>query len=123
MWMKCQPDGADRTAARPSKVSTSLVEEDSEPTGNAEFSGHINSRCVPFAALLNQQRRAAVTAGSSAIAPQQHSAGGICRAPNDTALGIGHQNQRMILLIAAEHDGAPDLRQFADHRQDAIRQA
>jgi len=47
--------------------------------------------------------------------PQQNPARGIDPSPGDAALGIRYQNQRMILLMVAEHDGAPDLRQFADH--------
>jgi len=97
-------------------VPTSLVDDDSEPAGNAEFSGHINSRCIPFAVLLNQQRRTAVAPGSGSIVPQQHPGGGIGRASDYAAPGIRHQNRRMILLVAAERDGAPDLRQLANRR-------
>jgi hypothetical protein len=36
---------------------------------------------------------------------QQQPAARIARAPVDPALGIRHQNQRMILLVAAEYHG------------------
>jgi hypothetical protein len=34
----------------------------------------------------------------------------IGRAPEYLASGISHQNERMILLVAAEHNGAPNFR-------------
>jgi hypothetical protein len=39
-------------------MSTSLVEHNRQPAGNAERGGHINSRGVTFAAPLDQQRHA-----------------------------------------------------------------
>ena len=77
----------------------------------------------PFAGFFDQQRRAAISPGSRASMPQHHPAAGIGRTSDDTALDIRHQNEWMILLVATEPDGAPDLRPLADHRQDTIRRA
>jgi hypothetical protein len=52
--MICQPDGDDGTGVALLKVLARLVEDDSEPAGDAEFGGHINPDCVPFAAFLDQ---------------------------------------------------------------------
>jgi len=62
--VKCQSDSGDVAEASFSKAPASFVEDDGEPTGNAEIGGHIKPRRVPFAAFLDQQRRAAVAAGS-----------------------------------------------------------
>src|SRR5208282_5817749 len=121
--MKCQPDGGVATAALSSKPFASLVEGDSEPARGGAFGGHGNSGDVPFAALLDRQRPAAVASSSCAIMPQRRSAVAIGRASDDAALGIRHQNQRMILLVATEHDGAADLRHLPYHRQYAISRA
>src|SRR6266481_9023536 len=104
-----------------SKAAASLVEDDSCPAGNAGLSGDINSRDLQFAGFLDQQRRTTYAAGSRAIVSQQKAAARVQEAPDYAARGIRHQNQRMILLLAAEHDGAPNLRRFPNHRQDAVR--
>src|SRR5271166_534734 len=108
MLVKCQPDSGNVAKASFSKALASFVKDDSEPTGNAEFGGHINPRCVPLAPFLDQQRRTAVPSGPRAIVTQQQPAAGIGRASDNAALGIRHQNKRVILLIAAEHDDTPD---------------
>jgi hypothetical protein len=50
-----------------SKPLAGLVKDDSEPAGNTELGKDVERRSVPFAALLDQQRRAAVPSGSRAI--------------------------------------------------------
>jgi hypothetical protein len=44
---------------------------------------------------------APLSAGSRAIVPQQQPAAGISHASDNAALGIRHQNKRVILLVAA----------------------
>lgn len=94
--MKCQPGECVATAALSSKPLASLVKDDSEPAGGGALGGHGNPGDVPSAALLDQQGRAAVASGSCAIVPQQQPAAAIGRASDNVALGIRHQNQRMI---------------------------
>src|SRR5437763_3801249 len=105
----------------PPKPLAGLVEDDSEPAGNTEPGGDVDTRGAPFAGLLDQQGRTAVPSGCRAIVAQQQPAARIGRAPDDPALVIGHQNQRMILLVAAEHDGASHFRRLVDYRQYAVR--
>jgi len=63
----------------------------------------------PFAAVLDEQRHTTHAAGSRAVVPQQKAAARINEASDYPALGICHQNQRVILLVAAEHYGACNL--------------
>src|SRR5436190_20298624 len=105
----------------PSEALARLVDRDSEPAGYSGLGRDIDPGDKPFAGFFDQQRRAAISPGSRAIVPQQQLPAGISRTSDNTALGIRHQNKWMILLVAAEPDGIPDLRWLADHRQDTIR--
>ena len=75
------------------------------------------------AALLDQQRRSADASGPGAVVLKQGQSLRIDRAPDDLALGISHQNERVILLVAAEHNGAPNCRRVVDYRQHTVRRA
>jgi hypothetical protein len=100
-----------------------FVENDSKSAGYTELGCHIDSRRIPFAAFLDQQRRAAVASCSGAIMPHSPPPGRVIGASDNAAFGIRHQNQPIILLVAAEHNSAPDLGWFIQHRQDPVRQA
>ena len=70
-----------------------------------------SDRCdMPSVAPVDQQRGPAHPAGSSAAVPQKEPTASIDKARADPASSIRHQNKRMILLIAAEHDACPVFR-------------
>jgi hypothetical protein len=81
-------------------------------------SGHTDLACggkrgdVPATACIDQQRSPAHAVRSRAVVPQQLMAACIDRMCDDATSSIRHEKERVILLIATEHDLSPVLRQI-----------
>jgi hypothetical protein len=101
MLVKCQSDAGDLAEASFSKAPRASSRTTASPLAMPSSAATSTPAGVPFAAFLDQQWRAAVASGSRAIVPQQQPAGGISRSSDNAALGIPHQDERMVQLIAA----------------------
>src|SRR5262245_32968855 len=102
-------------------MASNLVGDDGNASGDTSLYSNFDPRDVPFSGSRNKQVRAANASGPRAIVTQQLPAGCVDKATNDATLGVRHQNERMNLLVAAEHNRAPDFCELVNNRQDAVR--
>jgi ATP-dependent exoDNAse (exonuclease V) alpha subunit len=97
---------------RPAARCAGWVRERGEAYGDGGLLGDRDAGELPCAADIDQERRPAEPRKPNAAVPQQRPPGFVERVSQDTAVGIGDRNQRVIALIAPEHDGGADSRRL-----------